>query len=116
MPPLHDVMTREVEVLSPNATVAEAAVRMAKLDMGSIPICEGTRLAEMLTDRDLVVRVMAPGCEPKSLTPNGRETSCQEEINQSIQGSKKGRPPRSRKVIGERVFPKTRPSAGHGRP
>ncbi|NGZ94530.1 MAG: CBS domain-containing protein [Nitrospira sp. WS110] len=65
MPPLHDVMTREVEVLSPNATVAEAAVRTAKLDMGSIPICEGTRLVGMLTDRDLVVRVMAPGCEPK---------------------------------------------------
>ena len=65
MAQLHDIMTREVEVLSPNETAAEAAARMARLDVGSIPICDGNRLIGMLTDRDLVVRVMAPGREPK---------------------------------------------------
>ena len=68
MAQLQDIMTREVEVLSPNETVAKAAAQMARLDVGAIPICDGNRLIGMLTDRDLVVRVMAPGCEPK-MTP-----------------------------------------------
>jgi CBS domain-containing protein len=65
MPQIRDIMTREVDVLGPDATVADAALRMAQLDVGSIPICDGGRLVGMLTDRDLVVRVMAPGREPK---------------------------------------------------
>jgi CBS domain-containing protein len=58
-------MTRKVEVISPDATTADAARRMAQLDVGSIPVCDGGRLIGILTDRDLVVRVMASGREPK---------------------------------------------------
>ncbi len=65
MPKLKDIMTREVGMISPDATAADAALRMAKLDVGSIPVCDGERLIGMLTDRDLIVRVMAPGREPK---------------------------------------------------
>ena len=65
MPELKDIMTREVEVISPDATTADAALKMAKLDIGSIPVCDGKRLVGMLTDRDLVIRVLAPGREPK---------------------------------------------------
>lgn len=65
MPELKDIMTREVEVISPDATTADAALRMTKLNVGSIPVCDGERLIGMLTDRDLVVRVMASGREPK---------------------------------------------------
>lgn len=65
MPELKDIMTREVEVISPDATTADAALRMAKLDVGAMSVCDGERLVGMLTDRDLVVRVLAPGREPK---------------------------------------------------
>ncbi|MBX3301808.1 MAG: CBS domain-containing protein [Nitrospira sp.] len=65
MPQIKDIMTRDVEVLSPDAPVADAAVQMARLNVGSIPVCDGKRLVGMLTDRDLVVRVIAPGREPK---------------------------------------------------
>jgi CBS domain-containing protein len=34
MPELKDIMTREVEVISPDATTADAALRMAKLGRG----------------------------------------------------------------------------------
>jgi CBS domain-containing protein len=45
-------MAREVEVISPDAMVADAALRMAKLDAGAMPVCEGERLVGILTDRD----------------------------------------------------------------
>ncbi len=65
MPELKDIMTREVEVISADAMTEDAALQMAKLDVGSIPVYDGKRLIGMLTDRDLVVRVMAPGRETK---------------------------------------------------
>jgi CBS domain-containing protein len=47
-----------------NATVLEAAKRMAKEDVGAIPGVEGDRLVGVLTDRDIVLRVVAEGRDP----------------------------------------------------
>jgi CBS domain-containing protein len=41
---------------------------MAKEDVGPIPIVEGERLVGLVTDRDLVVRVLAEGRDPQSTT------------------------------------------------
>jgi len=56
-----DVMTEEVRVIEPQQSLKRAAEIMAKLDVGSLPVCNGKRLLGMLTDRDIVVRGIASG-------------------------------------------------------
>jgi len=60
-----DVMTQGVECAGENETVADAAKKLADLDVGAMPICgEDERLKGMLTDRDIVVEVIAKGKDP----------------------------------------------------
>jgi len=59
-----EVMTRDVQVASPENTIQEAAKMMARLDAGSLPVGENDRLVGMLTDRDIAVRAVAKGLGP----------------------------------------------------
>ena len=62
-----EVMTGGAECIGENDTIADAAKRLAELDVGAMPICgEDDRLKGMLTDRDIVVRVLAEGKDPAS--------------------------------------------------
>jgi CBS domain-containing protein len=63
-----DVMTGGAECVQEDETVLDAAKRLAELDVGAMPIC-GTdkRLKGMLTDRDIVVKVLAKGKDPASV-------------------------------------------------
>jgi CBS domain-containing protein len=63
-----DVMTGGAECIQEDQTVLDAAKRLAELDVGAMPIC-GTdkRLKGMLTDRDIVVKVLAKGKDPASV-------------------------------------------------
>jgi CBS domain-containing protein len=63
---LREVMTTNVTTLLPSATVQDAAHQMKALNVGSIPICEGHQLLGMLTDRDIVVRVIAERHNPET--------------------------------------------------
>ena len=63
---LKDVMTRNVEVIGPEATLEDAASRMDALDIGPLPVCENDRLVGMITDRDITVRSTAMGEDPKT--------------------------------------------------
>jgi CBS domain-containing protein len=64
-----DVMTEGAECVSENDTVATAARRMASLDVGALPICgDDDRLKGMVTDRDIVVKVVAAGQDPQQMT------------------------------------------------
>ena len=56
---LKDLMTRDVEVTSPEANIAEAARKMDQLNAGPLPVCDGRRLVGMVTDRDITVRERA---------------------------------------------------------
>jgi len=63
-----DVMSGGVECAGENETVTEAAKKLAQLDVGSMPICgEDDRLKGMITDRDIVVEVLATGKDPDSV-------------------------------------------------
>jgi CBS domain-containing protein len=62
---LKDVMTPEVEVIAPEASIYEAAEKMSHLDIGPLPVCDGARLVGMLTDRDITVRAVAAGRDPR---------------------------------------------------
>jgi CBS domain-containing protein len=59
-----DVMTREVECVSPSTSLQEAAGKMKALDVGPLPVCEGDRLVGMITDRDITVRATAESLPP----------------------------------------------------
>jgi len=64
---IKDVMTPQAEVLSPDATTEEAASAMKTLDIGVLPVCDEEGLVGILTDRDLVVRVLAATRDPKAM-------------------------------------------------
>ena len=64
---VNEVMTRGVEVIPPSMTIDEAAERMKALDVGALPVCDGNRLQGMLTDRDIVLRVIAEHRNPESV-------------------------------------------------
>ncbi|MDO9438114.1 CBS domain-containing protein [Hydrogenophaga sp.] len=66
MKQVKDVMTSGVRTLSPNDTVVLAAQAMEELDIGSLPVCDGSRIVGMVTDRDIVLRVVAQDLAPKS--------------------------------------------------
>jgi CBS domain-containing protein len=68
MPKLREIMTPEVQVISPNATAADASSKMEDLNVGAIPVCDGKNLVGMVTDRDLVLRVMAQRRDPSTTT------------------------------------------------
>src|SRR5215217_4267208 len=64
-----DVMTRNAECVGENETVLDAARKLAQLEVGALPICgEDDRLKGMLTDRDIVVKVLAKGKDPSGTT------------------------------------------------
>lgn len=60
-----DIMTSDATCIGENDTVLDAAKKLAELDVGAMPICgEDDRLKGMLTDRDIVVKVLAQGKDP----------------------------------------------------
>jgi CBS domain-containing protein len=59
-----DVMTRNPQVVSPDETVARVAQLMKTHDVGAIPVCDGTRLVGMVTDRDITIRIIAEAKKP----------------------------------------------------
>jgi CBS domain-containing protein len=60
-----DVMSDDCTCIGENQTVLDAARKLKELDVGALPICgEDDRLKGMLTDRDIVVKVLAEGKDP----------------------------------------------------
>jgi len=63
---IRDIMTPGVECVRPDDTLQEAAVKMKELDVGPLPVCDRDRIVGMLTDRDITVRAVAEGRDPKA--------------------------------------------------
>jgi len=62
-----EVMSGGAGCVGENDAILDAAKRLAELDVGALPICgEDNRLKGMLTDRDIVVKVLAQGKDPGS--------------------------------------------------
>jgi CBS domain-containing protein len=63
-----EVMTEDCECIGASESVTEAAKKMKQLDVGALPICgDDDRLKGMLTDRDIVVKVLADGRDPSEV-------------------------------------------------
>ena len=59
-----DILTKDPEVIHPEAMICEAAWKMKEYDVGMLPVCDGERLVGSLTDRDLTIRAVAHGFDP----------------------------------------------------
>jgi CBS domain-containing protein len=74
-----DVMTSDPTCIGENDSVLDAAKLLADLDVGAVPICgEDDRLKGMLTDRDIVLKVIAQGKNPSTTTAG--ELATQDEV------------------------------------
>jgi CBS domain-containing protein len=63
-----EIMTPDATCVGENETLADAARKMAELNVGSLPICgEDNRLKGMVTDRDIITRAIAKGRDPKDV-------------------------------------------------
>jgi CBS domain-containing protein len=61
MQQLKDVMSKDVKVISPDATIREAAQQMRDGNFGMMPVGENDRMIGAISDRDIVVRGVAAG-------------------------------------------------------
>ena len=68
MTQIRDLMTENPSSCERGTPVAEAAKVMARENVGSVPVVEGGKLVGVVTDRDLVVRLLAEGRDPQSTT------------------------------------------------
>lgn len=60
-------MTEEPKTLGPERTASDAAGLMAQFDFGAVPVTDGEELVGVVTDRDLVVRVLANRQDPNAV-------------------------------------------------
>lgn len=65
---ISEIMTREPELIDPNSSIRDAAMRMKNEDIGALPIGENDRLIGMVTDRDIAIRAVAEDRNPSSTT------------------------------------------------
>jgi CBS domain-containing protein len=64
---LKEIMTRDVEVIHPDDSLQAAAQKMRDRDIGFLPVCDGDRLIGVVSDRDMIVRVIAEGKDPTAM-------------------------------------------------
>jgi CBS domain-containing protein len=65
--PIEGLIKRPVQSLPPDASCADAARLMRDENVGSIVVAREGRPLGMVTDRDLAVRVVAEGVDPKRI-------------------------------------------------
>src|SRR5918999_3813353 len=65
---IRDAMTSNPRGVETSTSIVEAARLMKSEDVGPLPVVEGGRLVGMVTDRDIVLRVVAEGKDPQSST------------------------------------------------
>jgi CBS domain-containing protein len=75
---VRDVMSNRPRCVSPDTPVSEAAELMESEDVGALPVLDGDELAGMITDRDIVIRAVARGKDPRGMPV--REVSTREVV------------------------------------
>ena len=62
---VREIMSTDVQRISSSAMVSEAAEKMRVFNIGCLPILEDNKIVGMLTDRDIVIRAIAAGSNPR---------------------------------------------------
>jgi CBS domain-containing protein len=61
---LRDIMSTNVQTISPENNIKQAAQMMEEYNIGSIPVCDNDKIIGVVTDRDIVLRNVAKGQNP----------------------------------------------------
>jgi len=72
---VRDVMSRDVKVVRPDSSVKEVVATMNKFDIGSIVVVQGNRPVGIITERDILRRIVQPCLAPETLTARQVMTS-----------------------------------------
>lgn len=56
-----DIMSKDIAWVSSNDSIEKAASLMKQHDVGSIPVCDGSKVVGIVTDRDITLRSTASG-------------------------------------------------------
>lgn len=65
---VRDVMTKDVRVVRPDTSIKEVVATMNKFDIGSIVVVQGDRPVGIITERDILRRIVEPCIAPETLT------------------------------------------------
>lgn len=88
-----EVMTAQVVTATPRSTIAEVARTMAKIESGAVPVVDDGQVVGLVTDRDIVIRVVAEGLgldtPVAQVMTEGVET-CREDDNVADAAAKMG--------------------------
>ncbi|MGB9676456.1 MAG: cyclic nucleotide-binding/CBS domain-containing protein [Candidatus Bathyarchaeales archaeon] len=80
---VRDVMSKDVRVVRPDTTVREVVATMNKFDIGSIIVVQGERPVGIITERDILRRLVEPCLAPETLTARQVMTSPVQTINEN---------------------------------
>src|SRR5436853_2129530 len=87
---IRDVMTPDPVCVSQQDSIREVARIMAREDTGVVPVVDGKKIIGMITDRDIVVRLVAEGKDPanahvnEAMTKNVRAVKEDDSINDAL--------------------------------
>ena len=80
---VRDVMTKDVRVVRPDTSVKEVVAVMNKFDIGSIVVVQGERPVGIITERDILKRIVEPCLTPETVTARQIMTSPVVTINEN---------------------------------
>lgn len=63
---VRDIMSRDVKLISSSTMLDEAAAWMQKYDIGALPVVQDEETIGVITDRDVVIRAIAAGMDPRT--------------------------------------------------
>ena len=87
---IRDIMTPDPVCVSEGDSIREAARIMAREDTGVVPVVDGKKVIGMITDRDIVVRLVAEGRDPanahvnEAMTKNVRAVRETDSVNDAL--------------------------------
>jgi CBS domain-containing protein len=62
---VRDIMSRDIEYITTDETIEQAAAKMQASNVGDMPVVVGGEAVGMLTDRDITIRIAAHGLDPQ---------------------------------------------------
>ena len=72
---VRDIMSKDVKVVRPDSSVREVVATMNKFDIGSIVVVQGNRPVGIITERDILRRIVQPCLPPETLAARQVMTS-----------------------------------------
>lgn len=86
-----DIMTRDVQSVTGDTDLITVARHMRDLDVGVIPVVEGSQLVGVITDRDIVIRAVAMSLDPQQalvrdhMSPNPTTIAPTEQVSRAAE-------------------------------